>query len=195
MRRRGLHWLAGLVAAVLIAVVVVVAAGTGGSSDRPPATPFAWLHPAPPPGGWQLARTPSGATLAYPPGWRTVKTDPGTASAALAGPRDGVIGYLNATPQAGGETLANWGHFRPSHNADEGDRGVRVLASSPGLEFRTGRGSCVIDSYSTTRASYREIACLVAGAHATTVVVAAARSDRWSELSRTLQRAVSSFAT
>jgi hypothetical protein len=38
----------------------------------------------------------------------------------------------------------------------------------------SGRGACVIDSYSTSKASYREIARLVAGRRSSAVVVAAA---------------------
>jgi len=89
--------------------------------------------------------------------------------------RDGhrIGGYLNVTPEQGTETLANWSHFRPKHNLGEGDRSVRLNASSTGLRFRTGRGSCVIDTYTTSKATYREIACLVSGPRSTAVVVAA----------------------
>ena len=59
--------------------------------------------------------------------------------------------------------LANWSRFRPEHNRGEGDRDVRLIASSSDLTFRAGRGSCVIDDYTTSKATYREIACLVSG--------------------------------
>ena len=69
----------------------------------------------------------------------------------------GLPAYLNATPKQGTETLANWSRFRPEHNRDEGDRSVRLIASANDLSFRSGRGSCVIDDYTTSKATYREI--------------------------------------
>jgi hypothetical protein len=101
--------------------------------------------------------------------------------------------YLNATPKQGPETLANWSRFRPQHNRDEGDRGVRVIAASSHLAFRSGRGSCVIDTYTTSKAAYREIACLVSGSGPDAVVVAAAPVDRWNHEAAALERAVSNF--
>jgi hypothetical protein len=64
------------------------------------------------------------------------------------------------------------------------------------LRFRSGTGSCVIDRYATTTdARYREIACIVRGARATTVDVAAARPADWTRLAPQLERAVASFST
>jgi hypothetical protein len=168
-------------------------AGGGQSSDhRPPSAPFAWLHPTSPPAGWKVARS-SGGALAYPPGWRPIKTDRGTASVALLAGGDRIDGYLNATPKQGAETLANWSSFRPERNLDEGDRSVHLIASARHLSFRSGRGSCVIDDYATSKATYREIACLVSGPRATAVVVAAAPIALWDRHAATLERAVSSF--
>jgi hypothetical protein len=174
--------------------VLVAALTTGGGSSRIRASgPFSWLKPSTPPTGWSVARTPAGAVLAYPPGWSAIVTDRGTASVALIG-RGGVIdGYLNATPKGGPETLANWTRFRPQHNRGEGERHVRLLAGTNRASFRSGRGSCVIDSYVTSRATYREIACLVSGPTSSAVVVAAAPSALWEQQAATLQRAVSSF--
>ena len=187
----------GLVAVTLAAVVLIVALASGGeSSDRQTAGQFAWLHPAPPPAGWSVATTASGAMLSYPPGWRPIRTDPGTATVALldGGVHDRIAGYLNATPKQGTETLANWSRFRPEHNRDEEDTlSVRVIASSTDLAFRAGPGSCVIDDYTNSKASYREIACLVSGRGSSAVVVAAAPIALWDEQAATLQRAVSSF--
>jgi hypothetical protein len=70
---------------------------------------------------------------------------------------------------------------------------VRVLASSNDLTFRSGRGACVIDDYTTSRATYREIACLVSGPRASAVVVAAAPRALWNHQAATLERVVSSF--
>jgi hypothetical protein len=158
--------------------------------------PFAWLRPAAAPADWRIAQLPSRkAQLAYPPRWRAIRTDPGTFSAALLGPHDRIRGYLNATPQSGDETLVNWAGFRPAHNHEEGDRDVVRDASAVGLRFRSGTGSCVIDHYATTAARYKEIACIVRGTRATTVVVAAARPADWTRLAPQLQRAVASFST
>ena len=53
----------------------------------------------------------------------------------------------------------------------------------------------MIDHYATVSAHYREIACLVQGSHASTVVVAAAVPHEWARLAPQLERAISSFAT
>ena len=182
----------GLVAVTVAAVALIVGLGCGGESSHGRPGPFAWLHPATPPAGWRVARS-SGGELAYPPGWRLIKTDPGTASVALLGSGGRIDGYLNATPKQGAETLANWSRFRPEHNLDEGDRSVHVIASANQLSFRSGPGSCVIDDYTTSKATYREIACLVSGPRSSAVVVAAAPIALWNQRAATLERAISSF--
>ena len=58
---------------------------------------------------------------------------------------------------------------------------------------RSGRGSCVVDGYTTSKAAYGEIACLVAGPDSGAVVVAAAPAELWDDQAATLERAVSSF--
>jgi hypothetical protein len=184
---------AALVAVGVAAVVLIVGAGGGHSGHRRASGAFAWLHPASPPTGWSVAHTAGGATLTYPPGWRPIRTDPGTASAALLGGGGRIDGYLNATPKQDRETLANWSRFRPQHNRGEGDRSVRLIASSGDLTFRAGRGSCVIDTYTTSKTSYREIACLVSRPGSSAVVVAAAPVGLWDRQAAMLQRAVSSF--
>jgi hypothetical protein len=176
------------------AVTLIVAlAGCGGSNRGRASGPFGWLRPASPPTGWHVARTPGGATLAYPPGWTPIKTDPGTASVALLGGGARIDGYLNATPRQASETLADWSRFRPQHNQGEGDRAVRLVAATTDRRFRSGRGACVIDTYTTSKASYREIACLVSGPGSSAVVVAAAPTSLWDRQASTLQRAVASF--
>jgi hypothetical protein len=177
-----------------IAAAVLVA-GCGGAS-RSHGGAFAWLQVGAPPAGWTLARLPSGkATLAYPPGWRSIESDPGTVSGALLGPHGRIRGYLNATPQSGGESLSNWARFRPAHNHEEGDRDVARDASARGLRFRTGSGSCVVDHYATVSARYKEIACIVRGSRATSVVVGAAEPADWQALAPKLERAISTFST
>jgi hypothetical protein len=177
----------------------VAVAGCGGGATgggHAAADAFAWLRPAQPPVGWKIARLPSGAAdLAYPPAWRPIRTDPGTVSAALLGSHGRIRGYLNATPQSGAETLANWSHFRPTHNREEGDRDIVTEAAAARVRFRAGTGSCVVDRYATASARYREIACIVHGARATTVVVAAARPQDWARLAPALRRSIASFST
>ena len=187
-----------VVAATIAAILGVLAGATAGSAfvaGRAPA--FQWLHPRPAPHGWKLARLPSGAaTFAYPRTWRPIRTDPGTASVALIGRGDGIRGYLNATPRQGTETRANWPSFRIHHlREDDSSKDVRLLASAHGLGFRSGRGSCVIDSYRTSRTRYREIACLVAGARTSSVIVGAAPSKTWPRQAATIQRAIASLRT
>ena len=113
----------------------------------------------------------------------------------MLGPHGAIRGYLNATPRSGSETLGNWSRFRPAHNRAEGDRDVRAEDAATHLRFPAGTGSCVMDRYRTVSAAYREIACLVRGAHASTVIVAAAQPQDWALLSPVLQRAVASFST
>src|SRR2546421_11640053 len=188
--------------ATAVAVAVVIGLGLAAcaaslgagrhSSHGPAPKAFSWLQAPPPPPGWNVARSAAGA-LADPPGWSPIKTDPGTSSVALLGNADAIDAYLNATPRQGKETRANWSHFRPAHNKGEGNQDVRLIASSTNLNFRSGRGSCVIDDYTTSSARYREIACLVAGRTSSAVIVAAAPNALWDQQAVTLERAVSSF--
>jgi hypothetical protein len=136
----------GVVAAAMALTVGVTGCGGSQAGHHRGAGPFAWLRPAPPPTTWKVARIPRGSTLAYPPGWKPIKTDQGTATVALLGGGERIDGYLNATPKQGSETLANWSRFRVDHNRREGSRHVRLVASANDLRFRSGRGSCVIDS-------------------------------------------------
>jgi hypothetical protein len=53
----------------------------------------------------------------------------------------------------------------------------------------------VIDSYRTSRTRYREIACLVAGARTSSVVVGAAPSKTWARQAETIERAIASLRT
>jgi hypothetical protein len=187
-----------LVAAATIAAILGVWGGAAdaGASVNAQAPAFRWLHPQPSPPGWKLARLPSGAaTFAYPRTWRPIRTDPGTASVALLGHMRSIRGYLNLTPHQGAETLANWPSFRIEHLGDEGSTDVRLIASAHGLSFRSGHGTCVIDSYRTSRARYREIACLVAGARTSSVIVGAAPSKTWAQQAKTLKRAIASLRT
>jgi hypothetical protein len=188
-----------LVVAAAVAAILGVwdGAAAGSASVNGQAPAFRWLHPRPPPPGWKLARLPSGAaTFGYPRTWRPIRTDPGTASVALIGHGRSIRGYLNATPRQGTETRANWPSFRIHHlREDDSSKDVRLIASAHGLGFRSGRGSCVIDSYRTPRTRYREIACLVAGARTSSVIVGAAPSRTWTQQAETIERAIASLRT
>jgi hypothetical protein len=162
---------------------------------RPPAA-FAWLVPAPPPAAWRTVSLPSRlARLSVPPDWVDATTDAGTATAVAPGPDGFMRGYINATPRQGAERPHGWARFRVAHAREEGDRNVRIVASAERLAFRGGVGSCVIDDYTSRVGAhrYREIACLVAGRRATTVVIAATRVRLWQRQRGLLQHAVSSF--
>ena len=193
---------------VVALTMALAAAGCGGTSARSSSSgraalasasssagpAFGWLRAAAAPRGWTVARIPDGATMAYPARWRLIETDPGTASAALYSSGDRMIGYLNLTPQDGGETLRNWIHFRVSHNADENDRTMQTIASATRLRFRSGPGSCVQDAYTTTsHARYIEIACLVSGRRGGVVIVGAAPPDEWRTVAPALERAISAI--
>ena len=147
------------------------------------------------PAGWRLLRLPSGATLPYPPGWHTISGDPGSRSAALLGPGDSIVGYLNATPADDQETLAGWTRFRLSHNAEDGDHSVHVLWSKTDVALDGGHGSCVSDRYATSRFRYREIACLVSVKAKRTVLVAAAQPRAWSTVGAHLRYAIDHFTS
>jgi hypothetical protein len=189
--------LAVAIGAALALGAALTACGSGASPPAGNPQAFGWLRPSPPPRAWQQNPLPDGsARLAYPAGWRPIRSDPGTFSAALRAGDGEIQGYLNATPQQGDETLAGWSSFRPDHNRDEGDVNVTLDAAATNLRFPGARGSCVIDDYtSSTGHRYREIACIVAGASATTVVVGAAPPQQWGQQGPAIERAISSFIT
>jgi hypothetical protein len=189
--------LAIVAALALAGAAALVANGSAAPSATGQTRAFSWLRPSPAPRAWQASRLPGGAArLAYPSGWHSIRSDPGTVSAAIRTRTGGIRGYLNATPQQGAETLSDWTSFRLAHNRDEGDVDVKQVASASDLRFRAATGSCVIDDYtSSTGRHFREIACIVAGASATTVVVGAAPPSAWQHETPVLERAISSFAT
>ena len=179
----------------LLAITLGLGIAFISGSSAAPRGALNWLRPAPPPSMWRLARLPSqAASLAYPPRWRPIRSDPGTVSAARLDRRGRIVGYLNATPRQGDETLANWPVFRIQHLRAEGDQGVRPIAARRSFAFRSGSASCLIDSYRTSLARYREIACLINAPTATTVVVGAAQSRDWHTQAQTIERSIASFS-
>jgi len=185
----------------LCLVGIAAAVGGCGRSGNAPRTataapPFAWLRPLAAPHGWHSVRLSGGAVLTYPRGWRIVPGDRGTATAALRDGQGGFLGYLNLTPRQGEEKQANWASFRPRHNAEEGERAVTLQASANGLRFRGGQGACVQDAYTTVAGTrYTEIACLVGGGRAESVIVGAAPSRDWAAQSPAIEQAISALQT
>jgi hypothetical protein len=199
-------------AAAGLAILATVVAGCGSSSSpvgsstslastetsqsaQNASAAFAWLAPTPAPAGWDAVSIPTGAVMYVPPGWRRERSDTGAATAVLVDSQQQIVGYLNVTPRQGDEKMATWAGFRLHHNTEEGDRAVHGEGSAQGLRFRSGRGACVRDQYTTTTSShYIEIACLVAGPKAgSSVIVAAASPQAWPTLSPLLERSVSAF--
>jgi hypothetical protein len=185
------RWRAGGVA-IAIALAVAVAGcgagagvgagvGQGGAGTVVPKQPASAQASSGPRVGWGALRLPSGASLPYPSSWRQVHGDPGTASAALFNASGTIRAYLNATPADGAESLHGWARFRLGHNADEGDRNVRLIAAHTDVRLAAGRASCVVDDYATSRSRYRELACIVAPSNGrqATVLVAAAQPSAW----------------
>jgi nitrite reductase/ring-hydroxylating ferredoxin subunit len=192
--------LAMLTVVALIALSPKAGADQRGNQKTPTVTgdsaAFSWLRPGTRPSAWTTLRLPgSPARLSAPPGWQEAGGDTGTRTMVLR--RSGrIVGYLNATPHQGDETAADWSRFRVAHNREEGDRENRLVAAAAGLRFHDATGACVVDAYTTiTGNRFREIACIVSGRSATTVIVAAAPPSRWATEAPLLERAVSYFTT
>jgi hypothetical protein len=198
-------WIGGALLACLGAfgiAYVVASPGKASSDDELSLAAVKLSRELPPlpssrvPRSWHWIAVPhSPAVMAYPPGWKAIRGDEGTVSAALVS-RGRIVGYLNATPEGGGETLANWLRFRPAHNREEGNTAVTPIAGSRGMHLRSGPGSCEVDDYTTASgARYRELACIVAGDRGTTVIVGTAPPADWARMAPVLRKAVSAFVT
>jgi hypothetical protein len=173
--------------AAIGAMLVAIAAASG---------PQAIALPTELPAGWSRAEISSGAaTVGYPAGWKSIPGDTGTVSFAIRDRRGRYAGYINVTPRQGAERLAGWGAFRTRRNAEDGDKQVRELSSSENVAFANARGSCVLDDYVSRVGShrYRELACIVAGRHSTSVFVGAALIDDWSSLGPIVKHAAATL--
>ena len=169
------------------------AASSGPSADH--TSGFGWFVPRAVPTGWRQAGLPDlTAVMAYPPSARPIQADPGAVAVAQRGAQGDFLLYLNATPRQGAESLANWATFRLAHQADEASS-VSLVAAATGLMFTRGRGSCVMDDYTSRHGpqAYREIACFVAGKRGSSVLVAATSREHWSAERATVQAAVESY--
>lgn len=181
--RRARAALLALAGAAAIATSVAVAAAGG---DQRGAQPVRWS---------QATIADGAATLFYPASWRAVAGDSGTVSFALRDQHGLYLGYLNLTPREGAEQLRGWAAFRAGRNSEEGDRAVRIVASSERVGFAAARGSCVIDDYTSSVGShrYRELACIVAGRHSTSVFVGAALRPDWTRLASLIRHAAATL--
>ncbi|MGI9006870.1 MAG: hypothetical protein ACR2FU_11880 [Streptosporangiaceae bacterium] len=148
------------------------------------------------PAGWPTASLLGGkAVVAYPPAMRKVESDTGAVSVAQFTGSGTYVKYLNATPQQGGETLADWPRFRIGHLTDDDASSARLIAESHGVKFLGGTGTCVIDTYVTKIKSHHftELACFVRGPSTASVLVAAAPTADWASQSPVLMRAVAAY--
>jgi hypothetical protein len=183
--------------ALLIAAIVLVTLLAFAPAGRPPIGAFSWLADRPAPANWHRLGLPDGtAVLSYPPALRPIAGDRGTVSAALRSPAGAYLLYLNSTPRQGGENLRNWAGFRLRLLASDDASSDHEDDAATGLKFRGGTGSCMIDDYVTRIGAhhYREIACLVQGRIAASVVVAAAPAARWASARPLLEQAVAAYS-
>jgi hypothetical protein len=91
-------------------------------------------------------------------------------------------------PEPAQRATKNTGPGRPLYTTTE--------VSATGLRFRTGEGSCVGDAYTTsTHTRYIEIACLVKGRHASSVIVGAAPIRSWAQEHMVIEQAISALTT
>jgi hypothetical protein len=190
--RRGRYALAMIAAAAAITVAVVAFALPGGSPGRA----FPSLVPAAAPAGWPHLTLPDGtAVLSYPPSLRRVAGDKDAVSAARLSPGGTYQLYLNATPRQGAERLRQWAAFRLSLLRSDDAASAHEVAAAEGVKFRGGTGSCVIDNYVTRIGGhhYEEIACLVQGQAAASVIVAAAPAAAWVQARPLLLQAVAAY--
>jgi hypothetical protein len=161
---------------------------------------FAWFSATAAPASWHRDRLPGGAgVLAAPPQFRRLPADPGTLTRGLQRAGDSRFVpavYLNATPQQGEESLADWAHFRLAHLTDDDASSARLQATARGLRFHGGTGSCVLDDYVTKVQAhhFREVACFVQGPHGGRVVVAATLTRNWPTYSTVVEDSIEAYA-
>lgn len=171
-------------------------AGRGAVAPAVTSAGFGWFHSNPAPGTW-LSASLSGrsATLSYPGSLRPEHSDPGTVTVGSTARSGQTLVYLNVTPKQGDETVRNWPDFRMEHLREDGQSAVHLDGVSGPLNFRGGHGRCVMDNYTTDRHHnhYNEIACIVQGAHATSVLVAATSTAAWQANRALLEKVVSSY--
>jgi len=203
-RRPGRRTLAALITAAGAAVAAIILTVTVPSARAHPVTvPSAHNHPvtrgfpgftpAAAPASWQHLTLPNGtAVLSFPRSLRTLQGDRDAVSVAKVSPHGAFQLYLNATPRQGDERLQGWAAFRLHLLRSDDAATAHQVSAAQGVRFRGGTGSCVMDQYTTKIHSnhFQEIACLVAGHHGASVIVAAAPAAQWAQASPLLFRSV-----
>jgi hypothetical protein len=184
---------------VVVAAIIGLLVQRNGASTSGAVAPmgaFAWLAQTHLPVGWaRLDGPPSLGGLPIPPRFHAVPGDPGTLSAALLGPGDVDLGYLNATPLQASEHLQGWPTFRLEHLRDDNDLAVRQNAAVRLVRTSTGLRSCVVDDYVTRVGAhhFQEVACLVIRHPSGGVVVAAVPSGDPAHVWPVLENAIASY--
>jgi hypothetical protein len=199
---------AKLFAGLLGVTAVIVTSGCSSPNQNPvqdkqlaaatpsASAPFAWFQAGPAPEGWTTMELPDGtALLSIPPGATPTESDAGSVSAALAAPDGSLLLYLNATPQQGEESQANWPAFRLDHLKGENAASATQISNRTAMMFRGGSGTCVADRYVTRIGAheYREMACLVAGSRGGSVLVVATPAESWDRYTPLLEQVVDSY--
>ena len=199
---------AKLFAGLLGVTAVIVSSGCSSPNQTPvpseqlaattpsASAPFPWFRAGPAPEGWTTMELPDGsAVLSIPPGATATESDAGSVSAVLTSPDGGLLMYLNATPQQGEESQANWPTFRLNHLTGENAASAIRISSRTAMMFRGGSGTCVADRYVTRIGThqYREMACLVEGARGGSVLVVATPAEFWDRYTPLLEQVVDSY--
>lgn len=199
-RRRGARVLAALIGAASLAaavsIVAVTALAAPAHTAHTPQAGFPAFAPVTAPATWRQLRLPNGsAVLSYPPSLRPVRGDSDAVSVARVSPRGAYQLYINATPRQGEERLAGWAAFRLRLLRSDDATTAREVAAAQRVRFHGGTGSCVMDSYITKIHAnhFQEIACLVQGSAAASVIVAAAPAAHWTQARPLLLRAVAAY--
>ena len=146
--------------------------------------------------GWPRAALPDGrADVAHPPAWRVVPGARDSTTVARLSLDGRVLAYVQLSPAPPDRAPETWARLRTTRERAQGLGALTVESRAAGLRFATGTGACVTDSYGAGGVRFREIACLVAGRHARSVVVAAAPADGWAAAAPDLERVVASLRT
>ena len=189
-------WAVLLTAVVAAASISTALALAGQHRGRGQPQDFSWFAARTAPASWQQITLPEHTgTLAAPPSLIRLSADPGTAAVGLPAGAEDLV-YLNATPRQGEETLPGWAAFRIAHLRGENTATATLDAHAEHLPFLGGNGSCILDDYVTRVGAhhYREIACLVQGAHSASVIIAATPTADWDRYRTLLEQAVAAYS-
>lgn len=195
-RRRVLIAAAALAAAVGGGTAVLATSARPGPSTAQALTGLPGFLAQAAPASWPQRELPDrSAVLSYPPALHPIPGDTDAISVASRSPAGTYLLYLNATPRQGTETLRNWAAFRVHLLREDDASSAHLDATATGLSFRGGTGSCVSDDYITRIGAhhYREIACLVQGHTAGSVVVGTAPASRWAQAGPLLEQSVAAY--